>query len=261
MLQRKIAETQAQVESLDQHLRDGEAIRRQLHNTYQELKGNIRVFCRVRPVTSSVSASQNETATASFTYPGVEGREIELANATETVTKSSVAVTYPFTFDRVFEPSSTQEAVFNEISQLVQSALDGYNVCIFAYGQTGSGKTHTMEGPLSATAESMGMIPRSVQQIYESSKALEDKGWTYQIEGQYVEIYNETVNDLLGNNGLAGGKKHEIRHGKNGKTTITDITTVVLTSPEKVALLLKKAAQNRSVGSTQMNERSSRSHR
>ncbi|KAG0282935.1 kinesin-like nuclear fusion protein [Linnemannia gamsii] len=259
-LQHKIAESKALVGSLDQQLRDGEAIRRQLHNTYQELKGNIRVFCRVRPVTSSVSASQNETATASVAYPGAEGREIELANATETVTKSSAATTYPFTFDRVFEPSSTQEAVFSEISQLVQSALDGYNVCIFAYGQTGSGKTHTMEGPLNATAESMGMIPRSVQQIYESSKALKDKGWSYQIEGQYVEIYNETVNDLLGNNGLGGGKKHEIRHGKNGKTTITDITTVVLTSPEKVAILLKKAAQNRSVGSTQMNERSSRSH-
>ncbi|KAF9146428.1 kinesin-like nuclear fusion protein [Linnemannia schmuckeri] len=258
-LERKLAESRKSVKDLDQRIREEETIRRRLHNTIQELKGNIRVFCRVRPVSSSVNGSKNETATASIRYPDIEGRQIEFAHATETATGSQVAKAYPFTFDRVFQPSSTQEDVFEEISQLVQSALDGYNVCIFAYGQTGSGKTHTMEGPLNASAESMGMIPRSVLQIYESAKTLEAKGWTYSMEGQYVEIYNETVNDLLGNDGLNGGKKHEIRHA-DGKTTITDITTVVLTSPEKVAALLKKAAHNRSVGSTLMNERSSRSH-
>ena len=68
-----------------------------------------------------------------------------------------------------------QEEVFDEISQLVQSALDGYKVCIFAYGQTGSGKTHTMLG----TAEERGMIPRAMDQIFASSAAMEAQGWSF----------------------------------------------------------------------------------
>ncbi|KAF9918915.1 kinesin-like nuclear fusion protein [Linnemannia zychae] len=259
-LEQKLADSRTLMKELEQRIRQEETIRRRLHNTIQELKGNIRVFCRVRPVTPSVHGTKNEAITASIKYPDMEGREIEFSHATETATGSQIEKAYPFTFDKVFQPLSTQEDVFEEISQLVQSALDGYNVCIFAYGQTGSGKTYTMEGPLNASKESMGMIPRSVLQIYDNAKALEAKGWTYTMEGQYVEIYNESINDLLSNDGLDGNKRHDIRHGPNGKTTITDITTVVLTSPEKVAALLKKAAHNRSVGSTQMNERSSRSH-
>lgn len=53
---------------------------------------------------------------------------------------------HSFNFERVFDQTTTQEDIFFELSQLIQSSLDGYNVCIFAYGQTGSGKTFTMEG-------------------------------------------------------------------------------------------------------------------
>jgi len=78
----------------------------------------------------------------------------------------------------VFGPEASQPAVFDEISQLVQSALDGYRVCIFAYGQTGSGKTYTMEGPPASidNEEQRGMIPRAVHQIFASAKELEEKG-------------------------------------------------------------------------------------
>ena len=59
--------------------------------------------------------------------------------------KGSVLKADTFTFDKVFAPSAGQEAVFNEVSEFVQSALDGYHVSMLAYGQSNSGKTHTMQ--------------------------------------------------------------------------------------------------------------------
>jgi hypothetical protein len=44
-----------------------------------------------------------------------------------------------FEFDAVFSTTSTQDQVFEDTKRLVESCLDGFNVCVFAYGQTGSG--------------------------------------------------------------------------------------------------------------------------
>jgi kinesin family protein C1 len=53
---------------------------------------------------------------------------------------------FQFSFEQVFDQTYSQQAIFDELSQVIQSSVDGKNVCIFAYGQTGSGKTFTMQG-------------------------------------------------------------------------------------------------------------------
>lgn len=235
----------------NEKLRTEETLRRKLHNQVQELKGNIRVFCRVRPPLESDSES------ARITYPDKDSdsKEVEVLGQPEKSSLGKVTTKInSFAFDRVFSPNSLNADVFGEISQLVQSALDGYNVCIFCYGQTGSGKTFTMSSV-------DGMIPLAVQQIYDTAKSLEEKGWKYSMEGSFVEVYNENLNDLLGTPDELDKKKYEIRHDmQKCKTTITDVTVVDLDTPEKVETILRRATANRSVAATNANERSSRSH-
>jgi kinesin family protein C1 len=249
----QMADAFAETEAIKEKLRREETLRRKLHNQVQELKGNIRVFCRVRP--SLKSEPTSDLTLMQYPDEADDAKEINIIGPEEKGSLGGVTrKNNTFSFDRVFNPSTQNAEIFDEISQLVQSALDGYNVCIFCYGQTGSGKTHTMSSV-------DGMIPRAVHQIYESAQGLEEKGWRYTMAGNFVEVYNENINDLLGNPDELDKKKHEIRHDmQRCKTTITDITTVNLDSPEMVETILKNADANRSVAATKANERSSRSH-
>ncbi|GAB7349771.1 hypothetical protein MBLNU459_g0494t2 [Dothideomycetes sp. NU459] len=251
-IHQKMQEAVDKAAEAQEKLRQEETLRRKLHNQVQELKGNIRVFCRVRP---TLGGEEDQQAKIAFPDSETDSKEVavqgpEQKSAMGTVTQP----TSGFSFDRVFSPSSQNAEIFDEISQLVQSALDGYNVCIFCYGQTGSGKTHTMSSV-------DGMIPRAVTQIYETAKSLEEKGWMYSMEGSFVEVYNETLNDLLGRAEEWEKKKHEIRQDPiKCKTTVTDVTSVVLDSPTRVNSILEQASRNRSVAATAANSRSSRSH-
>lgn len=148
-----------------------------------------------------------------------------------------------------------------EISQLIQSALDGYKVCIFAYGQTGSGKTYTMLGNPD-DFEEKGVIPRSLEQIFKSSQALSSQGWTFQIQASMLEIYNETIRDLLapGSRNGTPSKQFAVKHDQNGSTSVSDLTVVEVTNWKEVSSLLHQAAQSRATGKTAINEQSSRSH-
>lgn len=241
-------------EEAQQKLIKEETERRVLFNKYQELKGNIRVMCRVRP---PLGDGEGEQAKMSFPDDKTSA-EIVLAGPEEKSSLGNVTrKNYPFEFDRVFIPGTQNEEIFGEISQLVQSALDGYNVCIFCYGQTGSGKTFTM-------SSADGMIPRATHMIYDTITKLKEKSWEYTMEGSFVEVYNEELNDLLTPNERSSEgrpKKLEIRHDESRKqTVIVNCKSVRLNSPSSVETMLEEAQNNRSVAATKANERSSRSH-
>merc|ERR1711935_136092 len=132
---------------------------------------------------------------------------------------------HSFTFDRVFPQSTSQDAVFTEVSEFVQSALDGYNVCLFSYGQTGSGKTHTMQG--SGNGQMRGIIPRAIEQVGEYKVQLERDGWKYSMQVSFLEIYNETIRDLLRVHEI-DEFKHEVKVTPEGRRYVSDITMVSL---------------------------------
>lgn len=229
-----------------------ETERRALFNKYQELKGNIRVMCRVRPV---LDESEGNVAELDFPDDKTSAQIYVKGPEERNALGKTSSKTYPFEFDRVFTPQIDNEEVFGEIAQLVQSALDGYNVCIFCYGQTGSGKTYTM-------SSADGMIPRATKMIYDTVNKLREKSWTYTMEGNFVEVYNEELHDLLTPAKEADGKrKPEIRHDEARKTTtVVNCKSVTLDSEDTVEQMLKHAQNNRSVAATKANERSSRSH-
>lgn len=210
--------------------------RKRLHNQLLELRGNIRVFCRVRPLNSREKES-------CVSFP-------EEANICIEQGKGKDAKV--FQFDHVFGPQSTQSEVFEETQPLITSMLDGYNVCIFAYGQTGTGKTHTMEG----YGDQPGVNTRALQALFDLAKERK-KLFTYDIKVSILEIYNETLVDLLVGR---SGAKLEVKPHPEGGTHVPELTVVPVTCMQDVQRLMDKGKANRSVGATCMNEHSSRSH-
>ncbi|KAF0890475.1 hypothetical protein E2562_002838 [Oryza meyeriana var. granulata] len=221
---------------------------RKLYNQVQDLKGSIRVYCRVKPFLK-MQTDQRSTVD----HIGENG-EIMIMNPQ----KQGKEGRKIFSFNKIFGPNASQSEVFADTQPLIRSVMDGYNVCIFAYGQTGSGKTYTMSGPDITTEETWGVNYRSLNDLFDISQNRADTT-TFEVKVQMIEIYNEQVRDLLMAD--SANKRLEIRNSShvNG-LNIPDANLVPVKCAQDVLDLMRVGQRNRAVGSTALNERSSRSH-
>ncbi|KAF8396181.1 hypothetical protein HHK36_017794 [Tetracentron sinense] len=204
---------------------------RNLYNMVQDLKGNIRVYCRIRPAFSAETKN-------SIDFIGEDGSLVVVDPL-----KSHKDARKVFHFNRVFGPTATQEEVFKDTQPFIRSVMDGYNVCIFAYGQTGSGKTYTMCGPSGGSTKDMGINYLALDDLFQISCRRKNVV-NYDVRVQMVEIYNDQIRNCTGNGGLS----------------LPDAIMHPVKSTIDILNLMKLGETNRIVSSTAINNLSSRSH-
>ncbi|XP_042451782.1 kinesin-like protein KIN-14E isoform X1 [Zingiber officinale] len=216
--------------------------RKRLFNQLQETKGNIRVFCRCRPL------SEEEISSGCHAIIDFDAaKDGEIGMVTGGTTKKN------FKFDRVYAPKDNQADVYEDASPLVTSVLDGYNVCIFAYGQTGTGKTFTMEG----TENNRGVNYRTLEELFKI--AVERKETiSYSISVSVLEVYNEQIRDLLATS--PSNKKLEVRQAAEGFHHVPGMVEAKVENMKEAWNVLQAGSNARAVGSNNVNVHSSRSH-
>ncbi|KFK41647.1 hypothetical protein AALP_AA2G154700 [Arabis alpina] len=224
----------------------GEKERKELYNKILELKGNIRVFCRCRPLNF-------EEIEAGVSM----GIDVESTKNGEVIVMSNGFPKKSFKFDSVFGPNASQADVFEDTAPFATSVIDGYNVCIFAYGQTGTGKTFTMEG----TQDDRGVNYRTLNNLFQIIKERENR-YSYEISVSVLEVYNEQIRDLLvpASQNPSAPKRFEIRQVGEGNHHVPGLVEARVKTIDEVWDVLKTGSNARAVGKTSANEHSSRSH-
>ena len=238
----------AEYDLLSEQFKKETALRKKYKNELEDLKGAIRVYARCRPMAKY---------------------EIEKGCKTVVVVKDETSMKLittrgekEFEFDAVFSDQSTQDAVFEDTKRLVESCIDGFNVCLFAYGQTGSGKTFTMTGSPSMP----GLTPKAIDELYrliDERKHLRITVTTY-----FVELYNDNLVDLywvLDNkanmkNSNIEPPKLEIKMDDKKMVFIRNSIIKEAYTPSDLMELFNKGNLERHTGATKMNAESSRSH-
>lgn len=198
-----------------------------------------------------------------------------------------------FVFDRVFGPEVDQSGIWDYLSDSINAFTQGYNVSLLAYGQSGAGKSHTMgtsSPDANSNPEDMGVIPRAASALFEhldvqrggsssnvstlrsasslrspprgygQQNNLGDRNWA--MTATYVEIYNETLRDLLvaDSTGFNDRNSVAIREDVKGNIILTGLHQVDITCVDDILNALDFGSSIRQTDATAINAKSSRSH-
>ena len=237
-----------------------ETIRKKAQEYIHNIRGNILVYCRIKP-----SLTKNEENSI-ISFPEIlDDKYIESNNQVLTsIELKNNLIKNSYHFDRIFPENTSQHEIFDEIKSFIQSSLDGDNICIFAYGATGSGKTYTMQGKIEENnknfiTQQSGILPRTAKFIFEEKKRLEKMNENLDISFSAIEIYNETIYDLLiPNNNI---KKIPLTiYCANNEVNIPNLQWKNIQNENDIIKFTLHASNTRSCDSTSFNSVSSRSH-
>ena len=230
-------------------------LRKKYKNELEDLKGAIRVYARCRPMVS---------------YEKEKGCKQVLEFLDETRLKvKHTRGEKDYEFDTVFDDYSTQELVFEDTKRLVESCMDGYNVCLFAYGQTGSGKTWTMTGDAKdPQGKNAGLTPKAITEMF---RLIDERAHcNIRVTTYFIELYNDNLVDLfwsLDNKKIRDKQgvmpeppRLDIKMDANKMVHIRNAVVKDVSSFEDLMDLFNQGNAERHTGATRMNAESSRSH-
>jgi centromeric protein E len=217
-----------------------------VQNDLVSTKENVHVYVRVRPFLEKVHEvviGRNIREIQCSSYINFSWKVDE-----EGLVNNKKCVTYQF--ESVFNPSITNQDVFQlTLKETVTAGLRGYDGSVFCYGQTGSGKTHTMYGDESDS----GIAVRALEYLF---KSIENSKAQHKVTISFFEIYNESINDLLDNN----KKNLKFIEVAKGLVNIKGITKCACETFNEAIRILKVGDNNKHMGISKINDKSSRSH-
>ncbi|KAL5543159.1 hypothetical protein UlMin_010869 [Ulmus minor] len=242
-LSNTISKIEDEIAALTGHINQLNTQRRLVLNHFLDLRGNIRVFCRIRPIAIGENFGRL--------------RPVAALDSSSVLLKLSENKSKTYSFDKVFHPGSSQDEVFAEVEPVIKSALDGYNACIFAYGQTGTGKSFTMEG----IPHFPGVVPRAIEELF---KQAVDSNHMFLFSFSMLEIYLGNLKDLLVPQPTKPMEPMppclSIQTDPKGGVEIDNLVAIQVTDVKQALKLYRLGCRFRSTASTNSNITSSRSH-
>ena len=234
---------QEKVHILTQKLKNEKYLRRKIHNRYMYLRGNLRVMCRVRPFLPSEKINKKSQMETMI----INNDSISICQENKQEKN--------FEYDYIFDTKSTQKDVYEEVTLLIQSMVQGNNICIIAYGQTCTGKTYTIQGP---NSKNPGIVPRAERELFLILNNFSKSNYfeSIRLSLTIIEIYNEQIYNLL----EESTPNLTMYEDASGNLIIPDLNPISINNFDEANKLFKLAARFRHTSSTEYNDRSSRSH-